>query len=253
MAKNHGAKQQKKLAKQKAKRSEKRSILLQRTSNDPTVRLRQAEKWPVVQALVSDGLWSDGIGYGIIARRVSGGELIWGIFLLDVYCLGLKDVFWQAGSLGQFKELLEKITDHSPQKLVKTSPEALVKIVLGSVQFAKALGFPAHPAYRNTAMLLSGIDPATCPDEFTFGKDGKPFYVQGPFESEAQAWTIQRRMVELGGHFMIGVSSLERLRSANSLEDFDDDLFDDDDVFDELDEDEAQGQLEAPTEQDSPD
>ena len=50
MAKNHGAKQQKRVAKQKAKRSAKRTLLHRLTSKDPTIRLQQAEKWPVVEA-----------------------------------------------------------------------------------------------------------------------------------------------------------------------------------------------------------
>ena len=49
MAKKHGARQQKKVAKQKAKRAQKRSELMKRTSTDPMVRLRGAGGWPVMR------------------------------------------------------------------------------------------------------------------------------------------------------------------------------------------------------------
>ena len=39
MAKKHGAKEQKRIAKQKAKRAEKRLNLMRRTSSDPMIRL----------------------------------------------------------------------------------------------------------------------------------------------------------------------------------------------------------------------
>ena len=104
MAKNHGARQQKRMAKQKAKRSAKRSILLRHSSKDPTIRLQRAEKWPVVQALVAAELWDEGIGYLAIARQESEGRLIFASFLVDVYCLGVKNAFWRAGTHQDLKD-----------------------------------------------------------------------------------------------------------------------------------------------------
>ena len=60
MAKKHGAKQQKRLAKQKAKRLEKRTLLARRSSKDPTIRLQGAEKWPVVEAFMSGRVGTKG-------------------------------------------------------------------------------------------------------------------------------------------------------------------------------------------------
>ena len=51
MAGNHGARQQKRVAKQKAKSAAKRARLQSTQSTDPSVRLRSAEKWPVVRPL----------------------------------------------------------------------------------------------------------------------------------------------------------------------------------------------------------
>ncbi len=97
MAKEHGTRQQRKIAKQKAKRAEKRSNLARRTSKDPTLRLRQAAKWPVVHALVSADLWKSGLGSLAIARQESEDGLVFAVFLVDVYCLGVKNAFWRRG------------------------------------------------------------------------------------------------------------------------------------------------------------
>ena len=80
MAKNHGARQQKRIAKQKAKRSAKRSLLQRLTSKDPTIRLQRAGTWPVVEALVGAALWDDGIGYLAIARQESEDGLSLRVF-----------------------------------------------------------------------------------------------------------------------------------------------------------------------------
>ncbi len=230
MAKHHGAKQQKRIAKQKAKRAEKRFSLSQRNSKDPTIRLRQAAKWPVVQALAAVNLWDDGIGSLAIARQESEEGLVIAVFLVDVYCLGVKNAFWRACTPGEFKKLLDRMEE--TQTMHAITPASLVKIVQGAVAYADSFGFRPHPDYRHAAKLLEGIDPATCEQEFTFGRNGKPFYIQGPNESLAQAEAIMERITAAGGHFMIGgpVSQSENF-------DDDDDIEDESDEVDELDED----------------
>ena len=73
-------------------------------------------------------------------------------------------------------------------------------------------------------MLLTGIDPNACAHEFTFGRDGQPFYIQGPNESPAQASAIMQRIQESGGHFMVLAPGVD----SDELADFEggDDEFD---------------------------
>lgn len=217
MAKSHGARQQKKLAKQKAKRAEKRSHLVQRDSKDPTIRLRPAEKWPVVQALVGEDLWTDGIGYLVIARQEAEGRLIYAFFLVDVYCLGVKNAFWDAGSSGDFQGMIGKLKRE--QSMTSISPACLVKIIEGAVEFARSYGFHPHPDFRHAAMLLNGIDSATCAQEFTFGRDGKPLYIQGPYESPVQAEAIMERIQAAGGDYLITVDGSSEIMELDDLED----------------------------------
>ena len=207
MAKSHGARQQKRAAKQKAKRSTKRAILSERTSADPTIRLRGADKWPVLHAVSGSELWKDGIGYLAIARQEPEGQIAVGVFLVDVYCLGVKNAFWRIGSRADLDRLIEKMGQ--TQSVTAIAPACVVKIVNGAVEYAKSFGFPPHPDYRHASQLLEGIDPSTCPQHFTFGRDGKPFYIQGPNESPAQAKAIMDRIRDEGGHFLVGMSADE--------------------------------------------
>lgn len=200
MAKKHGAKQQKKLAKQRAKRQAKRGVLARRTSKDPTVRLQHAEKWPVVQALVSRELWDEGIGYLVLAREDPEGQTVFASYLVDVLCLGVKDCFWDAGTREEFRQMIERMEE--VQRLSSIKPGCLAKIVQGAVDFAQSFGFPPHPDFRHTSMLLAGIDPSECRDHYEFGRDGRPYYIQGPNESVGRAMAIIERVQEAGGHFM---------------------------------------------------
>jgi len=231
MAKNHGARQQKRVAKQKAKRLAKRSLLVRRTSKDPTIRLQRAANWPVVQALASDELWDDGIGYLAIARQDPGGQIVFALFLVDVYCLGVKNAFWRAGTREDLQDMVEQM--EVTQTMVAIAPACLAKTVKGAVEYAQSFGFRPHPDYRHASTLLDGIDPSTCPHQLAFGRDGKPFYMQGPNESLAQAAAIAERVRDAGGHFTIAlpdgsgeVRSMEDgFDEFNALED--DDLSDD--------------------------
>jgi hypothetical protein len=231
MVARHDARKQRKLAKLKARRSEKRSRERRRDSKDPAVRLQGVEKWPVVKALVGANLWKEGIGYLTIARQEGEGRLVFGVYLVDVHCLGVKNAFWGAGSMGDFKELLEKM--ETTQTMVPIAPACLVKIIQGAIEYAGSFDFPPHPDYRHAAKLLSGIDPAGCDRKFKFGQDGKPYYIQGPYESPAVAEVIRRRIMEAGGHFIVKVPDPD----SDELDDVDFDAqfnpFEDDDSSDE--------------------
>ena len=86
-------------------------------------------------------------------------------------------------------------------------------------------------------MLLAGIDPSPCPQQFTFGRDGKPFYIQGPHESSTQADAIMQRIQDAGGHFIVG-GPATGLDPAHSPET--DDFADDDDDDNESDDDKSE-------------
>ena len=175
-----------------------------------------AEKWPVVQALVGDEVWKNGIGHLLIARREPDGGLVFAVFLVDVYCLGVKNAFWHTGTSADIDDLVKKLAKF--ETMSATTPACLAKIVKGAIEYAQSFGFPPHPDYRHAAMLLDGIDPSSCPTEFRFGRDGRPFYVQGPNETPAQADAIRRIVTDVGGHFLVALSADEvnELRRSKS-------------------------------------
>jgi hypothetical protein len=234
MASSHGVRQQKRAAKLKARRSAKRAVLLQRTSPDPTIRLRTAAKWPVIKAIVSCNLWNSGLGYLCIARENPQGEIAFAIFLVDVFCMGVKDAFWHIGTRAKLDEIVDKL--ESSQPLTSIAPACLVKIVRESVAYAQSFGLPPHPDYARTTLILEGIDPALCPENLEFGHGGRPLYIQGPHESPVAAAAVAAAIQKAGGEFMMG-NSLADLRSlpvgGNNLYELDspesDDLTDDDD------------------------
>ena len=202
MAKRHNAREQKRLAKQKSKREERRRQLVRATSKNPAIRLRSAASLPVVAAHEPERLWSAGIGSLTIARRASSGRLVVGVYLVDVFCMGVKDAFWKELSEIEYKTLLSKlVANGGPLRAI--SPERFAKLVDCAVDYAQSLGISPHPDFHTARHLMDGIDPALCADEFEFGQKGKPLYIAGPHDSPSVARMLAHRVDAAGGHFVI--------------------------------------------------
>ncbi len=217
MPKQHGAREQKKLAKQKAKRNARRRELARSSSPNPAVRLKAAHLWPVVASLVPENLWSEGLGQLVFARRMPDGNLACAVFLVDAFCLGVKNAMWRILSPGEFKTLRERI-EESGGRLELVKPEYFSKLVHLAVDYGQSLGFAPHPDFRAARLLLEGIDPSLSLAEFQFGKDGKPFYIRGPHESISEARSITKRVDALGGHYFIPMSELEASAELDTID-----------------------------------
>jgi hypothetical protein len=62
-------------------------------------------------------------------------------------------------------------------------PAAARKLIESAVQYAHSLGLRPHPDYLKAKLIFGGIDSSECTEEFEFGKDGKPFFVAGPYDT----------------------------------------------------------------------
>jgi len=141
------------------------------------------------EAYQSNTLFEQGMGYVTVARFKLSGETEVGVFLIDTYCLGVKNAFftrvWDHEYDGEF---LGKVFAREGKTGI--SPSCARKLVQDAVEYANQLGFSPHSDYREAARVLGGIDPSKCERTFVFGSEGKPFYVQGPDDSPARVQAI---------------------------------------------------------------
>ncbi len=113
MAKSE-ARRQKQLAKKKSKRDDRRSLLSRRTSDDPNLRLAGAEHWPIVATILPETLWTEGIGNCTIGRRMPDGQIAIACFLVDTWCLGVKNALWKIGTQSDLDQMIAGIKKQSP-------------------------------------------------------------------------------------------------------------------------------------------
>lgn len=238
MAKRHGAREQKRRAKQKVKRETKRRQLARLTSPDPTIRLRDADAWPIVATLVPEQLWSVGIGSAVIGRRMPSGEVAVGVFLLDVFCLGVKDALWKVVSPAEFTDLCEQFEER--ESLEPVPPEHFASLVYQAADYGASLGFQPHHDFLHAQRLMAGIDPSQCDLQFEFGMDGKPVYIRGPYETPEQVRYIAQRVKAQGGRYIAPPmeeldSARPRLPSNAGFDDMDEQYDDTDEGYEDMD------------------
>ena len=140
------------------------------------------------EAFRSPGLFEDGIGYVCVSRFKSGGRVEAGVFLLDVFCLGVKDaVFEHFVSVEEYKDFLDDLFSEGSEEM---TPAAARKLVEQAVAYATSLGIAPAGDYKKGCRVFGGIHAEDWPGEFTFGKDGKPFFISGPNDSPARCQKI---------------------------------------------------------------
>lgn len=141
-----------------------------------------------IQACYINSNWQEGglASLHVIRVNPQGGFAL-GVFLIDVWCAGLKNVWGVLDMLhDQIDRHLDRARDRFP--LERIEPEAARNLVAGAIRFARQNGFrlPAH--YDRWLNFLGDVpDPATA-DLRPFGKDGGLLWV-GSMED------LQRRLI----------------------------------------------------------
>jgi hypothetical protein len=158
-------------------------------------------QFPVHECLVPDALFESGVGSVVWARRTPEGMISTSVFLVDVFCLGVKDAFVDVSSALDYERRLKSrfIEMNGLQEFENLHPACVRKLIEGAVRFADTLGFAPHADYRNAKGIFGDVDSQACPTAFTYGQHGKPFYIRGPSESISQARGIVKQLARVCG------------------------------------------------------
>jgi hypothetical protein len=182
-------KRQKKLQRRAAKSKEKRHALAREKSAGLAGLLVAAAKSPVFECLVDDQLFDVGIGAVLLARQVGDGSVAFANFLVDRYCLGVKNAMVGIVSRYEYEsELRDGMAEQCDFR--KITPATARRFVEDAVEYARKLGFPPHRDYANARLLFGSIDPAEATETLECGLDGKPAFIRGPFDNAARTARI---------------------------------------------------------------
>lgn len=189
---------QKKKERRHAKQKAKKKALARRSAESLAVRIEWAAGAPLLHCCANESLWDQGMGSVLLSRELSGRRVAFGAFLIDAYCLGVKDAWSDILPRSEYEERVYGpiFEEHG---LVETTPEFARKVVEGAVDYAWGLGFPPHPDYRVAEGIFGLIDAEACTEEFTYGKNGRPFFFAGPNDRPWRCREILAKLTETCG------------------------------------------------------
>jgi hypothetical protein len=159
---------------------------------------------PIHECLIPDSLFDIGIGNVIVSRTLPNGSIGAAFFLVDVFCLGIKDAFYEVLSPAEYDDRVSSLQ----QETFRAIPPACVrKLIEGAEAYASDLGFTPHPAYQRAKQIFGDLDATACPTRYVFGRDGKPFFMSGPYDTPARCRhiidTLTRRCGPEGFHYTV--------------------------------------------------
>ena len=190
---NSESRRRKQLEKKKKKRDGKRHELTLKSNMSHADKVLSRSKAPIMECIMGETLQSQGLGPVIIARRVSTGEIVLSNFLVDRYCLGVKDCFAQFVYPSQYQKMLDGMKERDMDFTRIDAPSAR-RLVEDAVAFAARYDFTPHPDYRTAKLIFGDIDASAGRQLVEMGRDGKPFYISGPFESERGSMEILSKL-----------------------------------------------------------
>lgn len=179
-------KRQQKLVRKAAKRKQhvqaiKSSLVRPISELSPSTQMRRSVDAPIYECLVPEELFDKGIGSVVFSRELPNGDIAAVVFLLDTFCLGVKNTMVKVVPEDEYRLLLEHISQH--ETLTSIDPACARKLVEDAEAYAADLGFRPHPDYLVGRIIFGEVDPQSCPMSFKFGKDGKPCYISGPYDT----------------------------------------------------------------------
>ncbi len=136
-----------------------------------------------------------GLGLVLISRKTGYNRYSVCTYLVDYWCLGLKDTLGPKELNGnKYTEFLHIAYKHFPYGYREITLEQAQEIVFGAIDYATSLGFNPHQDFEQSRIHL---EEWYGPSQLNFGREGKPFFVGGPYDNSSSVInTLQKSVGE---------------------------------------------------------
>ena len=158
-------------------------------------RVQRAAGLPLQSCFLTEALFDGGIGTLVLARGNTPDRLALSSYLLDTFCLGIKDVTFEVVGAEYFQFYMDVTDRTSP--LVEVDPPYARKLLRDLAAWSRSLGFAPHRDFATVERIFGDVNVDASDAVFQFGRDGKPLYIPGP---DDPAHLIRSRIEQLRKH-----------------------------------------------------
>ncbi len=218
------------------KREQKKAQHRRALSVSPYKRLGAAGQ---TEACYVNSEWrEEGLASIHMLRSTPGGSHAMAVFLVDLWCAGLKDAWGHLNlSMEDFEEHLDRA--RRSMELERMDPDLARKLVAGGIRFARQNGFRLPVHYERWVNLAGGTEgDINSADLSFFGKAGGLEWV-GPLDDLRRRLigsTVEEFLARPDVHYTIGVDDLTEFESdEDDDEDEGEDEFEDEDLGERID------------------
>jgi hypothetical protein len=135
---------------------------------------QKARSLPIAECFITPD-WED---YGecniLVARQHVNGNYTLGIYLIDTFCLGVKDAGYRF-NIDKYE--YEELRKHFGEQLEPTTYNEAHNIIFGALGYAEELGFKPHRDFGLAQCILEEDTDDIPLIEYEFGREGKPMLI----------------------------------------------------------------------------
>jgi hypothetical protein len=192
----------------------------------------RARLLPIEGCWINPNWKETGVCTILVQRRHTTGNFTFGTYLVDIYCLGLKNTM-ASFSKPQYEinGQLDQIFQAHGGKIA--ADYVLVhNIIYGAIAYAEDLGFKPEKDWALSQFILEEDTEDIELMDIEFGKNGRPCFVNGPYDNVAKISAQLEKSVGKGNFDV-----MMQIGGGGFSNFFDEDFDDDDDDFDDDDDD----------------
>ncbi len=188
----------------------------------------RARLLPILECWISPNWKEAGFGTVAVARKHSTGNITFGVYLLDTFCLGLKDTYAVFSKPEfEYREIIATMfTQHGGKERIDYV--LAHNIIYGAVAYAEDLGFKPEKDWAVSQFILEEDTEDIELLDIEFGKNGKPCFINGPYDNVGKIVSRLENSVGKGNFDVVLIDGDEGFDYEED-EDYDEE---DDDDFD---------------------
>ncbi len=165
--------------------------------------IKNAKNYPLFECLINNDWQDKGLAHILLSRRQPNNKLILGVYLVDIFCLGLKNTFSNANmSMEEYQKL--KLSIFEETAISSYSPGKAYRIIIGAIEYAKRIGFKPQKDFYLSKYVLEELPDTDHDFQLEFGREGKPFFIAGPDDNvETIIETLRKNVGEGNFDFIV--------------------------------------------------
>lgn len=160
---------------------------------------KKSRSIPIYECSVNKDWQKSDIAHVMITRKHTNGNITLCSYLIDLYCLGIKDTMFKFNiPMYDYNEIKEEYNEEMETKTIKYT--LAHNIIYSAIEFAEDYGFaPCKDFTSITQFFLEEDNDDIELIDVECGMNGKPTYVKGPYDSDTFIKQITAKLEKTAG------------------------------------------------------